>query len=136
VAARQAIAARLHLREPATRVALFAGVALVLLPLHLRQKPIGNRWVAPAHAAVRCVTERLKEIAGPLPRGAKVLFLADPYPKNEWMLTFIFRLYYQDDAIRVDRARAMRVFPDAVAQAEYDRLFVTDGRTLTVLQRP
>lgn len=136
VATRHAIAAKLHLREPVTRVALFAGVALVLLPLHLHQKPIGSRWVAPAHAAVRCVAERLKEIAGPLPRGAKVLFLADPYPKDEWLLTFIFRLYYRDEAIRVDRVRAMRVFPDAVAQAEYDRLFVTDGRTLTVLQRP
>jgi hypothetical protein len=118
------------------QVATFAAVALILIPLHLRQKPIGSQWVAAAHATVRSVVGHLRDVAGPLPRAAKVLFVSDPYPKDEWMLTFIFRLYYRDVEIRVDRARAMRVPPDPVAQAEYDRLFSTDGRTLTLVTRP
>jgi hypothetical protein len=113
------------------KAALFAAVALILLPLHLRQKPIGRQWVAQAHNSVRCVAGRLEEIAGRLPRGARVLFLDDPYPKDEWMLTFIFRLHYRDDEIRVDRARTMAVFPD---QAGYDRVFLTDGRSLSVVR--
>ena len=80
---------------------------------------------------MRSIAEHLGEVAGPLPRGAKVLFLRDPYPKDEWMLTFLFRLHYRDDTIRVDRARAMPVYPGAPEQAEYDRLFETDGRTLS-----
>jgi hypothetical protein len=51
------------------------------------------------------------------------------------MLTFIFRLHYRDDEIRVDRARTMAVFPDEAAQAGYDRVFVTDGRILSVVGR-
>jgi hypothetical protein len=132
VAARDAIAAP----RRSLQVATFAALALVLVPLHLRQKPIGSRWVASAHAAVRSVAGQLREVAGPLPHAAKVLFVSDPYPKDEWMLTFIFRLYYRDIEIRVDRCRAMRVPPGAVAQAEYDRLFVTDGQTLTLLPHP
>jgi hypothetical protein len=132
VAARDTIAAP----RRSLQVATFAALALVLVPLHLRQKPIGNQWVASAHAAVRSVAGHLREVAGPLPRAARVLFVSDPYPKDEWMLTFIFRLYYRDIEIRVDRSRAMRVPPDAAAQSEYDRLFITDGQTLTLLPRP
>src|SRR5258706_8300796 len=32
-----------------TQAVLFLMVALALLPLHRREKPLGNRWVAPAH---------------------------------------------------------------------------------------
>jgi hypothetical protein len=137
-AAAAIVAARDSFAAPrlALQAATFALMALILFPLHWRQKPLGNQWVAEAHATVRGVAGHLREVAGPLPRAAKVLFVSDPYPKDEWMLTFIFRLYYRDAEIRVDRARAMRVPPDAEAQASYDRLFITDGRTLTALPHP
>jgi hypothetical protein len=118
------------------QAATFASVAIILVPLHMRQKPVGSQWVADAHQTVRVVVGHLREIAGPLPPAAKILFVSDPYPKDEWMLTFIFRLYYRDEQIRVDRARAMRTPPDQAAQREYDRLFITDGRTLTALPHP
>jgi hypothetical protein len=130
VFARDAIVApRLSLQA-----ATFAAVALLLIPLHIRQKPVGQQWVGEAHQTVRAVAAHLAEVAGPLPRAAKVLFVSDPYPKDEWMLTFIFRLYYRDPDLRVDRLRAMRTPPDAEAVAQYDRFFSTDGRTLTVIR--
>jgi hypothetical protein len=131
VTARDAVAAP----RPAIQVATFASVALLLIPLHARQKPAGKQWVAEAHRTVRAVAAHLHDVAGPLPRAAKVLFVSDPYPKDEWMLTFIFRLYYRDPDLRVDRLRAMRTPPDAAAEAEYCRFFSTDGWTLTVVRR-
>jgi len=117
--------------RPALQAATFATLALLLIPLHARQKSLGRQWVTEAHQTVRSIAADLSTIAGPLPRAAKVLFVSDPYPQDEWMLTFIFRLYYRDPDLRVDRARAMRTPPN---QSDYDKLFSTDGRTLTVLR--
>jgi hypothetical protein len=50
------------------------------------------------------------------------------------MLTFIFRLYYRDPDLRVDRIRAMRAPPDTAARAEYDRLFAIDGHNLIAVR--
>jgi hypothetical protein len=113
---------------------LFVLVAVALFPLHWHQKPLGNRWVAGAHASVRNVIGGIQDVAGPLPHNARVLFLSDPYPKDEWMLTFIFRLHYRDDGIQVDRAQAMRVSPDPVVQASYDRTFRLDEAGLTLVR--
>jgi hypothetical protein len=121
----------LTIPRPALQAATFATLALLLIPLHARQKPLGRQWVAEAHQTVRTIATDLRTIAGPLPRAAKILFVSDPYPTDEWMLTFIFRLYYRDPDLRVDRARAMQTPPN---QSDYDKLFSTDGRTLTVLR--
>jgi hypothetical protein len=69
-----------------------------------------------------------------LPREARLLFLSDPFPKDEWMLTFIFRLHYRDDGIRVDRVQAMREPPDAVAEAAYHHTFRLDNAGLTLVR--
>ena len=116
-------------------VAVFVIVAAMLYPAHRRNKPRAMGWVGPAHAAVRSVLGHMGDAGGGLPRGARVLFVSDPYPKDEWMLTFIFRLYYRDDTMRVDRMAALRERPDAAALASYDRLLATDGRTMWVVAR-
>jgi len=58
---------------------------------------------------VRNVIQPLTARYPTMPRGASVLFLDDPYPKDEWMLNFIFRLVYRDNQIRVDR---VKVWPE------------------------
>ncbi len=141
VLARDALGRRFHLHwcnswTNAPEAAVFIGVALILFPLHWREKPLGRRWVAEAHASVRSVAAPLRKAADPLPLRARVLFLSDPFPKDDWILTFIFRLHYRDDGIRVDRVKAMRVYPDQVAQTTYDRIFRMDGSTLTMLPLP
>jgi hypothetical protein len=87
------------------QVGLFLLVLGLLVPLHHRRKPLGSAWVAEAHQWVRAVNEPLTRRFPTFPHGATVLFLADPYPVEDWILTFIFRLHYRDDEIRVDRVK-------------------------------
>src|ERR1035437_6379801 len=83
---------------------LFLLVAACLVPLHWRQKPRGKAWVAEAHQSVRGVLEPLRQFT--VPRGAKVLVLDDPFPKEDFILTFMFRLTFRDDEIQVRRGKA------------------------------
>ena len=79
---------------------------------------------------MRNVIEPLSARYPALPRGAKVLFLDDPYPRNEWMLTFIFRLFYRDNQIRVDRAKVWPELAQEPTRSTYQRLFVLDEKGL------
>ena len=87
------------------QAAMFVLVLALLVPLHHRRKPLGSAWVPEAHQWVRAVNEPLARRFPTFPHGATVLFLADPYPVEDWILTFIFRLHYRDDEIRVDRVK-------------------------------
>lgn len=110
------------------QAALFLLVMVALIPLHQGRKWLASAWAAEAHAMVRAPLAQLARTRPPLSRGAKVLILSDPYPKDEWMLTFMFRLLYRDDSLRVDRAK---VWPQLALEPErsaYQRLFVVDEK--------
>jgi hypothetical protein len=106
-------------------VALFASVAILLLPLHAARKEKGRWWVAEAHSSVKSVLEPLRSQA--LPHAAKVLFVADPFPREDYILTFIFRLRYRDDEFRVDRTKVR----PAVLSIAYDRVYRLEAGALT-----
>jgi hypothetical protein len=91
---------------------------------------VGKVWVPGTYAAVRNVIAPLIARDPTMPRGAKVLFLDDPYPKEEWMLTFIFRLVYRDNTIRVDRAKMWPELAQEPARSQYQRVFVLDEKGL------
>jgi hypothetical protein len=116
-----------RLRIPARAVVVFTAVAVALVPLHALRKEKGRWWVAEAHQSVRSVLEPLRR--DPLPHAAKVLFLADPFPKDDYILTFIFRLRYLDDECRIDRAKVRA--PDYARP--YDRVYSLDQGRLTRL---
>jgi len=120
--------------QPA-QLALFLAVAAILLPLHWREKPLGAMWVPDTHAQVRQLLERLQRRHDPLPRGARVLFLADPYPVDEWLMTFVFRLYYHDQTLQVDRVKPWPQLARPEARAGYDRVFVLDAAGLKEVGR-
>ncbi len=121
------------------QLVLFVTVAVLLVPLHRRERLVGSGWpiVAEAHfgGQVRPVLEQLARQHRSLPRGARVLFLSDPYPVNEWILTFMFRLYYKDKEIRVDRAKVWPELAQAEVRAQYDRVFVLDAEGLREVGR-
>jgi len=71
----------------------------------------------------------------PLPHGATVLFLSDPYPVDEWLMTFVFRLYYHDKTIRVDRVKPWPDLAKPETQAQYDRVYVLNGKGLQEIRR-
>jgi hypothetical protein len=106
---------------------LFLAVAALLAPLHWRQKPRGNAWVAGAHASVRTVLAPLHRYS--LPRAARVLVLDDPFPADDWILTFIFRLAFRDDEVQVHRAKS----PPAAPAEPYDRVFLVAGNRLVLV---
>ena len=123
---------RLLAERFATRPALlFALVAVCLIPLHLREKPKGMTWVAEAHESVRGTLQPLR--AETVPKSGKVLILDDPFPKEDYILTFMFRLTFRDEDIQVRRAKS----PFLPADGEfYDRVFTYSGWRLKPVASP
>jgi hypothetical protein len=76
---------------------------------------------------VRNVLEPLRSET--LPHAAKVLFVSDPFPKDDYILTFIFRLRYRDEDCRIDR---VKVRPPDYSEP-YDRVYRLDETGLTRL---
>ena len=71
----------------------------------------------------RQVAAELFALRPSLPRRARVLFVGDPFPQNEYFLYFLTRLLYRDLTLTVDKA------PNA--EAHYDTVFVfRDGHFL------
>jgi hypothetical protein len=106
------------------QLALFVVLAVVLVPLHERRKPLGMDWVKDNYRQVRSVLEPLDR-GGPLPPGARVLFLADPFDPRDWILSNMFRLQYRDRTLQVDRVKDRPEL--AATAAQYDRVYVLDG---------
>jgi hypothetical protein len=126
------VAASLHVKPE--QASLFLVVGLLLIPLHRIEKPLGNGWVPWSHGTVRTVISGLSRYPE-MPRGARVLFLDDPFPKDEWMLTFMFRLFYKDDQMRIDRAQVWPRQAEEPARSEYQRFFVLDNQGLREVGR-
>jgi hypothetical protein len=105
------------------QVLLYAAVLLLLMPIHALRKPAGNSWVEGDYRSVRSVLVPL-DSAPPLRRGARVLFLADPFDPGDWILSHMFRLHYRDDSLIVDRVKDHAEF--AAHANEYDRAYVLD----------
>ena len=112
------------------QVALFLLVAALLVPLHRREKPVGQAWLVADQRTVRSVLEGLAANPGPLPPKAKVLFLSDPYDADDFILYFMFALHYRDVQIHVDRAKTQPALADPAAMARYDRVFTLDSSGL------
>jgi hypothetical protein len=113
------------------QLALFAGLALILVPLHQHRKPAGNEWVAGSYRQVSSVLKPL-DFDGPLRPGARVLFLSDPFDSGDWILIEMFRLHYRDQTLQVDRVKEHPEF--AAAAAQYDRVYTLDQAGLHKVQ--
>jgi hypothetical protein len=123
------------LRVKPEQAALFLVVLAALVPLHRGAKPQAMGWVPEAHGMVRGALVPLLEARPALARGAKVLILSDPYPKDEWMLTFLFRLAYRDNELRVDRAKVWPLLAEEPERSKYQRLFAIDSQGLREVSR-
>ena len=81
-------------------------MAILMLSAHLYRKPYGNAWVAAEERKVQSITSELHRALPTLPKGAHVLIDGDPFDADDYLLTFIFRLYYRDDTLAVGRTKA------------------------------
>ena len=117
----------------ARQLALFLVVLLFMIPVHRNQKLYAP--VAPAAKdPARLVYEHLVAKRPPMPPGAAILFLSDPFEPYDYTLTFLFRLHYHDKEIRVDRVKFLGAEPDAEAKKEYQHIFTFAGGTVTEIR--
>jgi hypothetical protein len=86
-------------------ILLPAACALLLLPAHLHHRQAGTLWVAIDEPKVRSIVSALDRQLPRLPKGGLVYFQEDPFADDDWILTFIFRLYYRDDTVEVHRSK-------------------------------
>ncbi len=84
---------------------------------------------------VRSMTLQLSELHPTLPKGARVLFLSDPFEGRDYDTLFLLRLYYKDRTLEVDSVRRMQRKPDALALAGYDYIFTYDEGRLIEIKR-
>jgi hypothetical protein len=105
-------------------------IAALLLAVHVWRKPAGSQWVEEAHESIRSVHQAMRPLPDKLKPGARVLFLCDPFPADEWALTFLFRLHYGIGDLWIDRVKHMRETPDSKSHAEYDLVLAYEGGRL------
>jgi hypothetical protein len=114
-------------------------LAAWLWPLHRRIIPHANRWYELQEAQLRGPGQALKRDLPALPRGARVLFVDDPFPmppEDEYTLTFLVRLLAGDDLVVVDRAKVMQQPPAESEWPAYAAVLSLKSERLTVLRPP
>lgn len=119
------------LRWPVARYALAAALAAALAGFHLRHRDFhfaGNRAL---HGEARALIGQMYAQHPTLPASARLLFLDDPYPPKDWVMTFLMRLRYRDPAITVDRLKEMPGMPSPTNLLLYDRILRFQGGRLT-----
>ena len=55
---------------------------------------------------------QMRALQPALPRGARVLFVEDPFPATEWTPYFVMKLVWHDDSLVVDRMKMMKPPPN------------------------
>jgi hypothetical protein len=88
----------------ASVVALPVLLVLFLAPHHRRESVKTLRIFEGAQPPSRQLAKELIALRPSLPRGARVLFVNDPFPKDEYFLDFLTRLLYRDMGITVEKA--------------------------------
>lgn len=90
-------------------------LAAVLGPMNLRAWPHTVSWAPSEQAKVRCAVESISPLLSSIKPGARVLVIDDPYPADDSMLIFAFRLMARDSDLQVWRLRS---FPQAAGWTE------------------
>jgi hypothetical protein len=71
------------------------------------QRADPRTWLYESPAQVHQMASQMKAIDPTLPKGARCLFLNDPFSTDEWTPYFVMKLLYQDDTLVPDRIRMM-----------------------------
>lgn len=115
-------------------IALPIILVLFLAPYHRTESAKTLRIFEGAQPPSRQLAADLVALRPSLPRGGRVLFVGDPFAKDDYFLLFLTRLLYRDMSITVVRVplnRASRVPPGA-----YDAVFTFRHGRLRCATRP
>lgn len=111
---------------------LFLGLAAFLAPKHAREAPKTLKLFMSVQPPTREITEDLLGLRPALRRGARILFVDDPFPKDSYFLLFLTRLLYRDMTLDVERTQTQ-----SAPLSEYSRcdaVFQFRGGRLTLLR--
>lgn len=113
---------------------LVLAVTSVIAPWHNFVRPYGIYSVTAASGQVRSIAEPLRRRYPSMPRGARILFLNDPFKAEErWQIVFVARLLYDDRKMIVDRLKGAFEKPTAKQLASYDYILdFRDGEVIEV----
>ena len=106
-----------------TKWVVFGIVAALLVPRHRAEKPVAAAAIIGDYQTHKKLIGQLASRYPKLPRGARVIFLSDPYPADDYILYFIFALQYRDRDIRVDRVKVDPGLIAKTAGVEYAHVF-------------
>lgn len=105
--------------------ALLAILAWVLAPLHTHESVETLRLFQSVQPPSRTAAAGLLRLRPSVKRGARLLFVNDPFPKDQYFPVFLARLVYHDMSIDVTRT-AVRPVPESEYR-RYDVIFVYRG---------
>lgn len=115
----------------ASQVVLFLGLAAFLAPLHARETPKALKLFMSVQPPSREITADLSRLRPVLRRGARILFVDDPFPKDSYFLLFTTRLFYRDMTVDLERTQTQSVPPSEYSR--YDAVFGFRGGRLILL---
>ncbi|MCS7314939.1 MAG: hypothetical protein NZ554_05675 [Bryobacteraceae bacterium] len=113
----------------ALRQVLLTSLGLaVLVPLHVARRPFANHWLASEEPKMRTLLAELDRRLPALAPGSRILVLEDPFDRDDWILTSLFRLRYRDDSIEVRRIKQAGAPPPEQWRAYHYVLAIRDWR--------
>lgn len=114
-----------------SQAVLFLGLAAFLAPLHAREaRKTLPHFMAPQPPS-RELTQDLSRLRPVLPRGARILFVDDPFPKDSSFLLYTTQLFYRDMTVDLERTRIQLVPPSEYSR--YDAVFGFSGSRLVLI---
>ncbi len=104
---------------PRLQFATLAVCAAAVIAFHASRP-----WQPMLNPLIRSTASELGEIQPRVPDRSRILFVDDPFDKDDpWVLLFLCRLYYGLAGLQVDRAKLMANKPDTAALNSYDLIF-------------
>jgi hypothetical protein len=87
--------------------ALFLATLFVLQHYHRWIQPYALAWLDHDYPRVTVALDGMRDTMPQLPKGARLVFLEDPHPADDYILTFAARLFYNDPSIEVLRPKQL-----------------------------
>jgi hypothetical protein len=117
--------------ERASAAVLFLGLAAFLAPLEAREAAITLQLFMSVQPPSRELAEDLSGLRPALRRGARILFVDDPFPRDSYTLLYVTRLFYRDMTLDVERTGTQS--PPPSEYSRYDAVFEFRGNRLILL---